>query len=174
MNIPKLNTKHLTLKEFKKEDLKRLTEITNDYEAVKYFPGKKPWPKKRAKKELHGIIEHWKKKGYGRWALVHKKDNNLIGWCGLEYLKELGETEIGFLLDKKYWNRGLATEAALETLRYTFQEVKLERLIALAFPENAASRRVMEKIGMIYTETIFLWNHNLVKYFITSTHWKSM
>jgi RimJ/RimL family protein N-acetyltransferase len=174
MNIPELETKNLILKEFKKEDLNRLAEITSDYEVVKYFPGKKPWPKERAMKELQGIIGHWKQIGYGRWALVFKEDNILIGWCGLEYLKELGETEIGFLLDKRYWNRGLATEAAKESVKYAFQEVKLEKLIALAFPENTASTRVMEKIGMIYDETIFLWNHNLVKYFITRSHWKSL
>jgi len=91
----------------------------------------------------------------------------MIGWCGLGFLPEIGETEVAYLLDKDYWNRGYATEAARISLGYGFEEAGLDRIIALAFPENAASRRVMEKIGMAYKEMIHIWKLNLVIYSIT-------
>jgi ribosomal-protein-alanine N-acetyltransferase len=139
---------------------------------MRYMPGDDPWPREAAERELREIVEHWGRHGYGRWAVIDNKDDRMIGWCGLGFLQEIGETEVAYLLDKDYWNRGYATEAARISLGYGFEEAGLDRIIALAFPENAASRRVMEKIGMAYEGTIHIWKLDLVKYSITrDVHW---
>jgi ribosomal-protein-alanine N-acetyltransferase len=90
----------------------------------------------------------WKQHGFGRWALIHKPDKKLIGWCGLAPLDKTDEIEIGYGIAKEYWGRGLTTEAAAATIRYGFEELKLNQIVAVAMPENIASRRIMEKIGM--------------------------
>lgn len=168
MKPPVVKTDRLILRGFEPEDIDRLAEILGDPLVMRYMPGSKPWPRKWAERELRSIIEHWVQHGYGRWAVVDGEDGNMIGWCGLGFLEELGETEVAYLLDKDYWNRGYATEAARFSLRFGFEEVGLDRIIALAFPENAASRRVMEKIGMVYEKMTHVWNLDLVQYKITS------
>jgi len=166
MRPPIVKTVRLTLRGFEPGDIDRLAEILGDPSVMRYMPGSRPWPREWAEKELRNIMEHWGRQGYGRWAVVHG-DGNMIGWCGLGYLPELGETEVAYLLDRGYWNRGYATEAARFSLGFGFDEAGLDRIIALAFPENAASRRVMEKIGMEYEKMTHVWKLDLVQYAIS-------
>jgi len=149
------------------DDLDRVAELLGDPDVMRYMPGDEPWPRDKAEKELRGIIAEWGERGYGRWAVVDDADGAMIGWCGLGYLKELDETEVAYILDRDYWNRGYATEGSMASLRYGFGEAGLERIVALAFPENAASRRVMEKLGMSFEGVIHIWKLDLVKYSIT-------
>ncbi len=167
MQPPIFKTNRLTLRGFEYGDIDRLAEILGDPLVMRYMPGSRPWPREAAERELGRIIDHWDRHRYGRWAVVHG-DGRMIGWCGIEFLKELGETEVAYLLDKDYWNKGYATEAARFSLGFGFEEVGLDRIIALAFPENLASRRVMEKIGMVYVRMTHVWNLDLVQYVITS------
>jgi ribosomal-protein-alanine N-acetyltransferase len=162
-----IETDRLTLRGFGLDDLNRLAEILGDPQVMRYMPGDEPWPREWAERELRNLIEHWGRHGYGRWAVVDREDDRMIGWCGLGFLPELNETEVAYLLDKDYWNRGYATEAARISLKYAFEEAGLDRIIALAFPENAASIRVMEKIGMRYEKMTHVWRLDLVQYEIT-------
>src|SRR5205807_7864742 len=74
------------------------------------------------------------------------------GFCGLvsQSVEGVEEVEVGYMLDKAYWGRGLATEAARASRDYGFERLGLRRLISLINPENAASLRVAEKNGMRY------------------------
>ena len=56
--------------------------------------------------------------------------------------------EVGWRLARPFWGRGLATEDAMASLRYGFEEVGLDLIISIAVPENLASRRVMERLDM--------------------------
>ena len=98
---------------------------------------------------------------------MDRGDDRMTGWCGLGFLPKLNETEVAYMLDKDYWNRGYATKAAGISLGYGFKEAGLEWIIALALPENAASIRVMEKIGMTYKKMTHVWRLDLVQYEIT-------
>ena len=162
MKTPVIKTDGVTLRGFESSDVNRLAEILSDPVVMRYMPGSRPWPREAAEREIGKIIEHWNERGYGRWAVIYGDD--LIGWCGIEHLKELGETEVAYLLDKEYWNRGIATKAAERSLDFGFENVGLGRIIALAFPENIASRRVMEKIGMVFEKMTHIWNLDLVQY----------
>jgi len=74
------------------------------------------------------------------------------------------ETEVGFLLDRPFWGKGYATEAALASLQFGFEHFSLDHIIALVHPDNLASRRVIEKCGMTYMETLSLWGIELMRY----------
>lgn len=79
-------------------------------------------------------------------------------------MPELNETEVGFLLDRPFWGRGYATEAALASLRFGFEQLGLNLIIALVYADNLASRRVIEKCGLTCMEAIFIWNAELLRY----------
>jgi RimJ/RimL family protein N-acetyltransferase len=93
-------------------------------------------------------LAHWTERGYGWWAVELKKSGELIGWCGLNHLPDTDEIEVLYLIGEDHWGKGLATEAAFSTVEYAFEVAGLETLVGIVHPENIASRRVLEKIGM--------------------------
>lgn len=100
--------------------------------------------------------------GFGRWGCSLREDcaatgspaGTLIGFCGLKYLDDLNEVDIGYRFFPEHWGRGYATEAGRASLAFGFDvlgpELGLDRIIALVLPENAGSIRVIEKLGMTY------------------------
>lgn len=102
------------------------------------------------------IENYYNKYGFGLWATVLKDNNCLIGRCGLLYPEIEGtkDLEIAYLLDCNYWGKGLATEAARSIVKIGFGKYKFNRIIAVINPDNTASIRVAEKIGMNYEREI--------------------
>ena len=96
--------------------------------------------------------------GFAPWAVVQKSDNQLIGYCGcgIALLDGKKECEIGYRIVRSYWGQGFATEAVRATINYAFEKLPFTRLVALIQPENSASIRVAEKVGMTYhSDTIY-------------------
>ena len=85
--------------------------------------------------------------GYGRWGCVLKESGALIGFCGLKYLRDLDVTDVGYRFLPEHWGQGLATEACGACIAFGFDVIGLERIVAFVLPENAASIRVLEKVG---------------------------
>ena len=89
-------------------------------------------------------------KNLGRWAIHTRATNQFVGWCGLKYLPETGEIDLGYRLLPDAWGKGYATEAARNTLAYGFTKLGLKTITARAHTENMASLHVLQKIGMQY------------------------
>jgi RimJ/RimL family protein N-acetyltransferase len=145
-----LETDRLLLRHQVLEDLDALWVLYCNPEITKYIPDA-PRSYEEAKEELewhmHGHPRHPE---LGLWATIHKETGKFIGRCGLLPWEIEGqrEVEIAYTLSQEYWGQGLATEAAKNILVYGFEKLKLRRLICLIDPENIASQRVAEKIGM--------------------------
>ena len=89
-------------------------------------------------------------------------------------ITETSEVEVDFVLARNYWGIGYATEAAKATLVYGFKTLKLDMIIALAKPENIASRRVIEKIGMRYIKNAEYWGIICAYYDISKAEYTRM
>mgnify|MGYP000309463774 CR=1 FL=1 len=89
-----------------------------------------------------------------------------------QYMAETGETEVGYAIARQFWGRGFAAEAAEAFLDYGFQRLDLDKIVAVAHPENTGSRRVMEKLGMRFDYTGKFYDNNLVHYSITKNQFK--
>ena len=172
--MTKLETLRMWLRPLAKADLDILAEIYSAPEVMRYRLISQPVSRKQTQEMLASYLAHWEQYGFGRWATIYKANQWLIGHCGLEYLASLNEVEVNYLLAREYWGQGLATESAIALLRYGFESLQVERLVALAKPENLASRRVMEKIGMQYEKTIQLYGVEWVFYTINSSEWKTL
>ncbi len=164
---PTLETPRLILRPFVPADLDRLAEILADPDVMRYLPGGAPRTREQSHKTLDFITDHWEQYGFGWWAVALKTTGELIGWCGLKLVETTGETEVLYMFAQSVWGQGYASEAARASLRYGFEELKLDRVIAVAVPENLASRRVMEKIGMQYQGIAFYYNSDLACYSIS-------
>ena len=102
-----------------------------------------------AKQRLEqGPLSDYQEFGYGRFAVELKETGEVIGFCGIKYLKEIDLPEVGYRYLKEYWGRGIGTEAARACVEFARQDLNINKLIALIIPENTASIRVAEKLGM--------------------------
>jgi ribosomal-protein-alanine N-acetyltransferase len=152
MNIPTITTSRLELRPFCDDDAAPLQRILAEVDFLRYFPNPVAPPLERVEKHIEAQLQHWQEHEYGRWAVERKDARGLIGWNGLQYLPDTDEIEIGYILAKPFWNQGLTTEAAIEGLRFAFEVLKLEKIVAIVHPENLASQRVTEKLGMRFTK----------------------
>jgi len=162
--IPTLQIGRLTLRPLQPEDAQVLHRIYQSEGVLRYFPNPAPPPLERVQRFLAGQQAHWEKYGYGNWGILPEGEKEIVGWAGLQFLPELNETEVGFLLDRPFWGKGYATEAALASLKYGFENFNLDHIIALVHPDNLASRRVIEKCGMSYVEILSLWSMELMRH----------
>lgn len=160
-----IETPRLRLRQFTFDDLDDLSRLYSNPDLMRYV-GRGIKTRNETQTALLSLIEHYEY-GFGMWAVIHKADGKLIGRCGLCFLDKTPEVELGYLLDKSYWRRGLATEGSHASLKYGFEDVKLEKIVAIAKPENIASRRVMEKVGMKYEKDAYFYNTNVVYYAIS-------
>jgi len=146
-------------------DLDALAEIWADPEVTRFLPSRGvPISRENAEKSLQSFIKHWQERGYGVWAIVENNSSQMIGYCGLRYLDEIDEVEVLYGLAQAYWGRGIATQAAQAAVSYGFNVAKLDKLIAMALPDNLASRRVIEKAGLQYEKKIHIFNLDVLYY----------
>jgi len=164
--VPNIKTPHLTLRPLQPADAATLHRIYQTEGVLRYFPNPNPPPLEIVQRFIAGQQDHWETFGYGNWGILPADGDadEIIGWAGLQFLPELNETEVGYLLDKPFWGKGYATEAARTSLEFGFDHFAFSRLIALVYPENIASRRVLEKCGLTYLETIHLWGVDLMRH----------
>jgi ribosomal-protein-alanine N-acetyltransferase len=162
-----VRTERLLLRRYLPEDLDAWhAQIFADPEVMRNLPGGQPVPREQLDGAYERGAKHWETHRYGVWVVCDGDTEELIGHCGLLYLDEIAETEVVYALGRRYWGRGLATEAAGAALEFGFTRTRLERIIALAVPANIASRRVMEHLGMRYEAETRMFDLDLVRYAI--------
>ncbi len=144
-----LETQRLLLREFEMSDANNLYLLNSDPEVLQYT-GDRPFSDITEAKMFIQNYNHYEQYGFGRWAVVLRRDNLFIGWCGIKYTPKLDEYDIGFRFFKKYWGNGYATEAAQACLDYAYESLNLEEIVCRAVKKNTASLKVLEKIGLQY------------------------
>ncbi len=135
-------------------DLEALLPIVSDPEVMKYLglEAGTILSRDETRVTIEKMGEFWADHGFGRWVVIGKEDGKLVGLCGFRLLDNT--PELFYLFAKASWDRGLATEAAKASLRYGFEELGFERIVAVTRHANTASIRVMIKIGMWYEKDI--------------------
>jgi len=167
-----IETERLILREFELSDLDDFAAIMANPEVMR-FSISGPWNPEQTKRFLESCLvdyseERW---GFGRWAVVHKQDDRLIGFSGLARWDDVDssvEVEIGYRLLPEYWSQGFGTESAAASRDYGFEHLGLSRLISMIELENVASIRVAEKIGMAFEKEILKWERRILVYTISS------
>lgn len=170
---PRLETERLILRPFTLEDVVALNVALHaDAEVMRYLPGGVPRSMDQTEDTVNSFIRHRTEHGYGGWAVTLRENDRLIGQCGLNRMSSDGAVEIFYAVARDCWNKGYTTEAARTVLREGFEEVRLETIIAVAVPENTASRRIMEKLGMSYQGiTEKYYNAPLALYTLSRADW---
>lgn len=144
-----IETDRIILREFELNDMQAVFNFSSNAEVQKYTGDTILNNLDQAKDIIVNVwFSDYKKYGYGRYAVVYKPEHKVIGFAGLKYLPELDETDIGFRFLPEYWGKGIATEVSRKIIKYGFEVLKLNRIIGIAMPENLASNKVLDKIGL--------------------------
>lgn len=143
-----LETERLILREMKLDDFDALYEILSDTETMQHYP--KPLDEQQVRDWVLRNIERYEIFGFGLWAVVLKETGEVIGDCGIT-MQNIGskiKPEIGYHIHKKYWNRGLATEAAKKCRDYAFENTPFNVIYSYMKYTNIGSYSVAIKNGM--------------------------
>lgn len=149
-----IETERLILREFQREDLQELAPILAAPKVMKFSPTGVNTVE-QVKARIEGFIACYKEFGFGKWAVILKETNQLLGYCGIAVVQIDGkaEKELGYRLGSNYWGQGFATEAAEAAIWCGFSRFALPYVIGIVSRENRASVRVLEKIGMQHQGT---------------------
>ena len=163
-----IETERILLRPFVLEDAEAMYRIMSDPEVARYVPDQPPSSVEASREILRAYpIADYAAHGFGRWACVLRETGEVIGFCGLKRLMPSGEVDLGYRLARRTWGRGLATEGARASLAYGFEELALPEIIGRVMPENTASVRVLEKLGLERTGTVEDEGATTAKYVIT-------
>lgn len=163
-------TERLIARRLETQDLMPMLAIYGDAEAMRWVGDGRPITQEQCVKWLEVTENNYRVRGYGMFALVERRTQRVIGFCGLVHPDGQTEAEIKYALERQYWGLGLATEAATAVLGFAATVVGLRRVIATTAPENTASHKVLLKAGMVreelrlnddgsYTQ-VFGWRNN--------------
>ena len=150
--IPTIETERLRLRPFTLEDAPTMHQILNGPDVLKYFPGPQTVTEAQVERMINRILAHWQEHGYGLWAVEERTTGALLGRCGLQLITETNEVEIDFILDPASWGQGFATEAGQASLKFGFEQLNLPEVVGIVHPDNLASQRVLQKLGMLFAE----------------------
>ena len=166
MKIPVIETERLLLRGFKEQDLNQYAVMCSQKQFRQYLGNGKILSKEETWESMSSALGHWHLRGYGVWALERKSDNLLIGHAGLLNPEGWPGVEVCWALSPEHWGNGYATEAAKETVRWAFANLKTDTLISLIYPNNSASIKVSARIGQKFQKEIQFFNSTVYMYSI--------
>jgi ribosomal-protein-alanine N-acetyltransferase len=166
MNPLPLTTSRLHIRLLREDDADALYRIYGDPEAMRFVGSTgKARTREQTGKSLAQFIADRERHGLGLWATDLRDSGEMIGMCGLIPIEGTGpDVEVVYVLEQAAWGQGYATEMARACLEAGFGSFGLRRIIALAYPENAPSIRVMQKAGMQAAGILRAHGHDLVCY----------
>ena len=163
--MPKLKyyieTERLILRDMSMSDLEGMFELDSNPKVHQYLGNKPVKTIKESEEMIHSITAQYNERGIGRFSVVLKSSGAFIGWSGIKF--NTGDNEVignkrdfydvGYRFIEQYWNQGYGYESAKAALEFGFKELNLKTIVGAAETENIASNKILEKIGLQYTET---------------------
>jgi|ERR671923_1352284 ribosomal-protein-alanine N-acetyltransferase len=161
-----VETERLLLRPWSADYAEDFARLCADTEAMRFITRGEPLSQEAVSGILERTVGLWDKFGFGPWAAIEKASGRWVGRIGLNLLEDWPgpyKWEVGFELAPEFWGRGYATEGARRTIRFAWEVTPLRRVISVTAAEHAASRRVLEKCGLVlqgeiaWRETEVVW-----------------
>lgn len=152
--MTQLQTERLILRPYKPSEGDLIHRLMSDQRV--YFWHDEPGTLEEANKRLKEHLERQKTLGMGAWAAFLKESNgnasSFVGQTLLQPLKDTSHIELAYHYVPAAWGKGYATEAGEALLRYGFETLKLDEIVAMILPENQPSQQVISRLGLTYIE----------------------
>lgn len=152
-----LKTERLILREMLVSDAEALFEMDSNPKVHQYLWNKPLKNSSEVQSYIESVKNQYLENNIGRFVVVLKETNELIGWAGLKYNTEMVNNkihfyDIGYRLNERFWGKGYASEASFAWLDYGFNVMKIKVMEAAAHSDNIASNKILLKIGLKMTE----------------------
>lgn len=146
------NSERLYYRPYRRSDAEAAFGFFGDPEVMKYSAfGVHPTIERTAEM-LADLIADNRRRGYGFWAVIESKSDELIGMAGLAEFDEVGGLELAYRFRRDRWGRGYATEAATAWIEKGFSTLNLPQIVAIVEPDHVVSKHILEKVGMRVVE----------------------
>lgn len=145
-----LETPRLVLTMWNKGDAEMIRQLHSTIETTRYLSGATPWTLEKAEERLESWFDEQARDGTTKYKMLKRDDGRFIGRAGFSRFQESGrgEFELGYSIRQDAWGNGYATEIAGALAQWFFSRGFAKEFIAFTHPENSASQRVLQKIGM--------------------------
>jgi ribosomal-protein-alanine N-acetyltransferase len=151
--LPILTTRRLTLIPYSEDDIDALHAIWVDDDVRRYLWDDVVISRERAAEVVRDSIVTARSEGIGYWTVRTEPAGPVIGDCGFHFLEGRGAIELFYSLAKSYWGQGLAWEGSQAALAYAWTATRFERVYARIDPPNAASLRLVRRLGFQYVSS---------------------
>jgi RimJ/RimL family protein N-acetyltransferase len=178
--VIQIETARLLLEPLDASRLEQFVALLADPDVTRYWGPDGPFPRDIAEQGFASSLLRIREHGFGRRWIVSKETGAGLGFTETKYFGEScdevspDEVEIGWMLERSAWGRGYATEAGRAIRDEAFDRLGLESIVAVHHPENPASGRIMEKLGMEFERDVVDrrgWPYRL--YRLTRAQWES-
>ena len=175
-----LTTSRLRLEPFTEDHLDGLNKMNSDPQVMRYLAAGRPETLEETRAVIGRVMKRWAELGYSWWALIERETGELVGAGAVQNLRREATLlpdlacplEIGWRLRRDRWGQGLATEAARAMGDFAFGELKARELLAVCDPANAASAKVMRRLGMQEVGLQRWYGKELLTYCIHADEWR--
>jgi RimJ/RimL family protein N-acetyltransferase len=167
-----LETDRLTLRMLRDSDLDAYAEMCADPEVMRFIGDGLPLARPMAWRNLAMMVGHWSLRGYGLWAVEERSSGALVGRVGFWNPVGWPGFELGWMLRRRFWGRGYATEGARAALDFAFTRLDRPHVISLIHPDNAASIRVAGRLGERQAGATEVMGKPALIYQITREEWE--
>ena len=149
--LPVLESGRLILRQMEVDDAPGLFEYCSDRDLLRHLPLEHTATLEDAVRCIQNFRAMYAAKKLAPWGVTLKETGKHIGICGFESWNPFADrAEIGFVITRRYWRQGLATEAATRVMRFGFEKMNLHRIEARAKRENESSTQLLKKMGFQY------------------------
>jgi [ribosomal protein S5]-alanine N-acetyltransferase len=146
-------TNRLRVRMYKASDEENIFKISGNEELMRYIRPAKT--RQESNEFLKMILRHYTENALlGRWCVELKDTGELAGSCAVSKMENNAFIEVGYIILKKFWGQGFATEIVEGQIQYAANVLNLETLYAVTFPENTVSQKVLLKSGFEPAGTI--------------------
>lgn len=142
-----IETRRLRLRGWTGDDVEPLSVMMEDPAFVKFNGTGHPMSRDATWQMVATMIGHWALNGFGYWAVEHRESGQFIGNCGLWQSPGSPGLEIAWMIASSHQGQGYASEAARAALRFAFEELEAQEVIAIIHPKNTPSIHVAQNIG---------------------------
>jgi RimJ/RimL family protein N-acetyltransferase len=179
MNV--IETKRLVLEPLEQRRRDEFIALTADPETMRYWHPHGAYSADVAGRHFAASLANLEERGFGKRSVVSKETGRWIGFVDTTYVGPgcgdvpATDVEIGWMLTPSAWGHGYATEAGRAIRDEAFGEIGLDNIIAMHHPDNVASGRIIEKLGMVFEQDVRGWGGwPLRVYRLTRERWRSL
>lgn len=150
-----LDTERLVIRSFRSDEVEKVYQLDSNYKVMKYITEGITLSKSESKKRLCSFIENYQQNDrLGVWLVELKDKKEFIGRASLLKNEDLNIIEIGYRLLPEFWGKGYASEVIESLSIYVKKKLKIDKLHAMTYPENIASKKLLEKMNFSFSREV--------------------